>query len=235
MAAQRANFFARLDVPNLNGGVVRPCGEYVVVELQARYAVGVTLKDLDIAPAILPVVANLPTIPVHILPASSLRLQLLGLVETTSLAIGTLVCRVIRTFRTLAIRGNRVQLCDSAVGIILRQLTLSCVIAQPLPFQEWQAPPTLSAFSVHVLFAHLDPNGVTVGQLAPPTANLSCLGEADGIKVAQNLLSELDGEGRYEVYLECFVDFTRDEGELREAELGQNTLKHKLTVASRRR
>lgn len=122
---------------------------------------------------------------------------------------------------------------DPPLRPTLGQLSLSCVVAKLLAFQQRQSPSTLCAFPVDVLLAHADPDGVGVGQGSPPLADLGGLGQADGVEVAQDLLGELDGEGGDEVDLEGFVDFSRDERELWEAELGEDTLKHQVAVSGR--
>lgn len=100
---------------------------------------------------------------------------------------------------------------DPSLWPTLGQLSLSCVVAQLLAFQQWQAPPTLCAFPVDVLLAHADPDGIGVGEGSPPLADLGGLGQADGVEIAENLLGELDGEGGDEVDLESLVDFSGDE------------------------
>lgn len=74
MSTQGANAFSRLDVPDLDGGVVRPCRQDIVIKLQAGDAVLVALERPDRTPSRLPVVSDFVAVPVHVLPGSKLSL-----------------------------------------------------------------------------------------------------------------------------------------------------------------
>jgi hypothetical protein len=85
------------------------------------------------------------------------------------------------------------------MGIALCHLSLSGVVSELLALQQRQAPATLCAFPIHVLFAHLHPNRIIVGKKSPSLAHLGSLGKAHCVEVAKNLLRNLDGEGGDEV------------------------------------
>lgn len=69
VAAERAQLPARLNVPHLDGGVVRSGDEDVVffVQLEAGDAVGVAPEHFDCASAFFPVGADQPSVPIDVL------------------------------------------------------------------------------------------------------------------------------------------------------------------------
>ena len=101
-----------------------------------------------------------------------------------------------------SLSGNRIsELLHPPNGVSLGKLPLSRIVAEPLSLQERQTPTAFGALPVDVLFAHLDPHGIGIGQLAPSLADLSSLCEAHGIEKAKYLLRKLDGKGGYEIDL----------------------------------
>lgn len=74
MSTQRANAFSRLDIPDLDGGVIRTSRQNVVIKLQAGDAVLMALERPDRTPPRLPVVSDLVAVPVNVLPGSKLSL-----------------------------------------------------------------------------------------------------------------------------------------------------------------
>ena len=225
---------------NLDSGVIRSSRKDIIIELETGDTIFMTLENRQLVTAVLPVVADLPAIAVDGLPAPrlGLRYRLGGFSDALALLYGILFLHLCRALSVLvecvvyAVLGVG-QFHNPPLWPTLGQLSLSCVVAQLLALQQGQSPSTLCTFPVDVLLAHADPDGIGVGEGSPPLTDLGGLGQADGVEIAQDLLGELDGEGRDEVDLEGLVDFSRDERELGEAKLGEDTLKHQVAVSGR--
>lgn len=76
MARQGSNFFARINVPNLDFSIVRARDEDLVIKLETGNPVIVSLECLDSAPTVLPVGANLESFSVNALPRPELLVGL---------------------------------------------------------------------------------------------------------------------------------------------------------------
>jgi hypothetical protein len=81
-----------------------------------------------------------------------------------------------------------------------------------------------------VLLAHPDPNCIVIGQLPPPLAHLSGLGQANRVEIAKDLLRKLDRKCCNKINLERLRNLPGDERKLGKAELRQDALQHQLAM-----
>lgn len=87
---------------NLDGGVVRSSRKDVIVELETGDTIFMTLENRQLIAAVLPVVADLPAIPVDGLPASCFWLyRFAGFSNALTLLDGILFLRLCRSLPVL--------------------------------------------------------------------------------------------------------------------------------------
>jgi hypothetical protein len=74
------------------------------------------------------------------------------------------------------------------------------------------------------------PYNVVISQSPPAMGDLGGAAKRGGVEVSKDLEGEFGGKSCEEVDSDQFADAGRDEGELREAALSQNALKHQLAL-----
>lgn len=77
------------------------------------------------------------------------------------------------------------------------------------------------------------PDDIIVGHFSPAATDLGGLAQRRGIEVAEDLEAELWRQSRHEVDFDQVADRGGDEGELREAALGEDALQHEVAMLGR--
>lgn len=106
-------------------------------------------------------------------------------------------------------------------------------LPQSFALQQGKTPSAFLAFSVDVLLTHPMPNHIIVCQCSPTTRDLGCFAKRSCIKVTQNFERDLRWQSGHKIDANEFTDGGGHEGQLREATLGHDPLKHEFSVLGR--